>query len=342
MKKILYVSLMLLVILALTGCAPEKEKAASGTDASVKTEARLKAGLVVTGPANDGGWNEAALTGLQALEKELGFEIAYTDNIKQSDDESIIRGYAQQGFNLIIGHGWEYGEALQKVAADYPDLYFAQIGGDSGGSLPNLTSGVFRGGELSYLLGKLAAKMTKTNRTAFIGAMEIPTLVEEVETFRYTVPYINPAAKVDVVYTGTWTDVAKAKSTAEVLIDKGADVLIGINNNCDAGIIQAIEESGKDVMFLGWSGDWNKVSPDIVLTSGVQSVKNLLLIIGKMVKDDAFVAETVVYGVPENVQLLGTWSDRVPPEIRAEIEADWKKMNTGELKPEELKKLIGR
>ncbi len=331
MKKIILLALSFVMILAVAGCAPGKSA----------NEDKMKVGLVLTGPALDGGWNQSAYEGLMALESELGFEVAYTDNIKQSDDESILREYAQQGYDLIIGHGWEYGEALKKVAADYPDIKFAQTGGDAGGSYPNLTSGVFRSYELGYLLGELAAKMTKTNKVGFIGAMELPTIVAEVDTVKATVPFYNPNAKADVVYTGSWTDVAKAKETAKVMLEKGIDVIIGINNQCDAGIIQAIQESEKDAYFIGWSGDWNKAAPDKVLTSGVQSVKTVILLMGQMVKDDKFIAEMVEYGVPENAAILGTWSSVVPAGVKADIEASWTAINKGELNVDQIKAKVG-
>ncbi len=348
MKKVISLLLIAALSLALFGCAPPEDvipDAEPETGEEVNTDEpatkKFKAGLVLTGPALDGGWNQSAYDGLMALESELGFEVAYTDNIKQSDDEAIIREYAQQGYDLIIGHGWEYGEALAKVAADFPDVYFAQNGGDSGGSMPNLTSGVFRSYELGYLMGQLAAKMTKTNKVGFIGAMEIPTMVAEVDILKYAVPYFNPDASVDVIYTGSWVDVAKAKETAKVLLESDVDVIIGINNTCDAGIIQAIEESDKDAYFIGWSGDWNAANPEKVLTSGVQSVKNLMVIVGEMVVNDNFVAESVAYGVPENCQLLGTWSASVPENIKAEIVADWEAMNDGSLTIEQIKEMVG-
>lgn len=348
MKKLIVLLLITALVLGFAGCAPpeevipEAEKPAedAGSGDAV-ADAPIRVGLVMTGPAQDGGYNQAAYDGLMDLESEMGFEVAYTDNIKQSDDESIIREYAQQGYDLIIGHGWEYGEALAKVAADYPDIYFAQNGGDSGGSQPNLTSGMFRTSELGYLMAKTAAQMTKTNRVGFIGAMEIPTMAAEVETIQHAVPFFNPDAKVDVIYTGSWTDVAKAKETAKVMLDMGVDVIIGINNNCDTGVIQAIEESGKEAYFIGWAADWNPVAPDIVLTSGVQSVSNLMQIVATMVKEGKFEAKAGVYGVPEDCQLLGTWSDVVPEDVRQSVIEDWEAMNSGEKTIEDFQALVG-
>ena len=347
MKKIISVLLLMSMLFSLVACAPpevkETEPAATTDVATPEVPAKVyKVGAVFTGPALDGGWNEGCLKGVKALEAELGFEVAYTDNIKQSDDESVIRKYAEQGYDLIIGHGWEYGPALEKVAKEYPDLYFFQTGGDAGGKAPNLGAGIFAAGDISFLLSQVAAKLTKTNSTGFIASFELPTIAGEYAMMQSTVPFFNPEGKTEVIYTGSWTDVAKTKETAKVMIDKGVDVIFGINNACDVGTIQALQESGKDVFFLGWSGDWHDFGPDVVATSGVQSFEVLLNLVGKSVQDGTFEGKTKEYGIKEGASFLGTWSDKVPQNIIDEVMADQEKFKTGEYSLETVNKMIGK
>ncbi|MEI7884863.1 MAG: BMP family protein [Clostridia bacterium] len=347
MKKIIAVLLLMSMLFSLVACAPPEVKnaePAATTEAAVTPEAPAKVykvGAVFTGPALDGGWNEGCFKGLKIMQDELGYETHYTDNIKQSDDESIIRQYAEQGYDLIIGHGWEYGPALEKVAKEYPDLHFLQTGGDAGGKAPNLASGVFTTGELGFLLSEVAAKLTKTNSTGFIAGFELPTIVGEYDMMRYTVPFLNPKAKAEAIYTGSWTDVAKTKETAKVMIDKGVDVIFGINNACDAGTIQALQESGKDVFFLGWSGDWHDAGPDVVATSGVQSFGVILKLVGESVQKGTFEGKMKSYGIKEGASSLGTWSSKVPENVKNEVMADFEKFKTGEYTMETVNKMIG-
>lgn len=348
MKKLLALGLVLLMAVSVfAGCAPAAEAPAGEEPAGEEpageepAEEKMTAALLTSGPVNDGGWNTSAYDGLLQLESEYGFEISYTENVKQEDQLSIIRDYARKGYDLVIGHGFEYGDALTAAAGEFPDVYFAQVGGEAGGALPNLTSGVFRTGELGYVLGRLAAEVTEANKIGFVGAMEIPTLVDEVETIKATVAKFNPAASVTVAYTGSWTDIAAGKEAAKAMISQGVDVMLGIGDACDAGAIQAAEEADRHIWFVGWSGDMNLLSPTIVATSGVQSVPMLI---------NDFAAQMMageegragIYGIEEGAQPLGTWAADFPEDIKALIVEEHGKFISGEYTRNGIMEMLGR
>ena len=79
--------------------------------------------LLLPGSLNDGGWNAAAYAGLMEL-KDEGYEVAFTENIAIAGIEEAMRNYALEGFDLVIGHGFEFGEPAMRVAAEYPDVNF--------------------------------------------------------------------------------------------------------------------------------------------------------------------------------------------------------------------------
>lgn len=331
-RKLTFVIAMVLVVsLLMAGCAKPAPATAEPTPAAEPEKTTLKAAMLLSGPINDGGWNTDAYNGLLKL-KDMGYEIVYTENVQQADQESIIRGYAKQGFNLIIGHGFEYGDTLAKVATDFPDAKFLQIGGAATNG-KNLASGEFKLGELSYIVGGIAARTTKSNKVGFVGAMEIPTIQAEVETIMAQVPAVNPKATVTVAYTGSWTDINKGKEAALAQINNGVDVIIGIGDACDAGAIQACQEKG--VKFIGWSGDLNSLAPELVLTSGVQSVSGIVEGIGKDIMDNKFIPEHKVYGVKEGKQYLGTFSASIDPAVKEQALKDQEGIKNGSLKIKE-------
>ena len=136
-----------------------------------------------------------------------------------------------------------------------------QIGGTRGGEASNIASAEFRGYELGYIGGKVGADLTKTKKYGFVGASKIPTVTAEVEGIKAGVKESDPTIEVIDVYTGSWTDIAVGKKVAEQLINQGVDVILGISNACDAGVIQAIEEAnaaGANIQFIGWTGDFYK------------------------------------------------------------------------------------
>jgi basic membrane protein A len=332
MKRNKWVVMLLIFVFAFSvfsfGCGQKAAEAPKdGAGDAAKQPAKMKAALLLSGPINDGGWNTSAYEGLKQAESELGYEIAYSEKVQKADQESILRDYAKKGYTLIIGHGFEFGDALTAVSKEFPDIKFLNVGGSVSG--PNLASGEFRLGELSYVAGKLLALTTKTNKVGFVGAMEIPTIKAEVDTIKEVVPKINPKASVTVAYTGSWDDINKGKEAALAQIASGCDVLIGIGDACDAGAIQACQEKG--VKFVGWSGDLNSLAPDTVLTSGVQSVPNIIMYVAKAIVDGNFKGEHKVYGIAEGVQFLGTWAKDMDPKIKDELLKDMDDIKTGKL-----------
>jgi len=324
-KVVLTVLVMALLASGMVFAAGKKDAAPAA--AAPKAAATLKAAMLMSGPINDGGWNTSAYEGLTRLKDELGFEIAYSELVPQAEHLNILRNYAKRGYDIIFGHGFEFGESIAVVAAEFPNVKFYQVGGDV--KAANAGSGVFGTGELSYLMGKLAAKFTKTNKIGFVGAMAIPTVEIEVNMLRDTIKENNPKASFTVAYSGSWTDVVKGKEAALAQIANGVDVIVAIGDACDVGAIQAAEEKGAYV--IGWSGDFSSVSPNVVLTSGVQSVPELVYVQGKMVKDGTWKPEAKVWGIVEGVQFPGKWSSVVPAALQKEIMDDFEAIKAGKM-----------
>lgn len=337
-KLVTLITCFVLLLTFTVGCAKEAPKGeTTTTDASKPADEakpaegeskKLRAAMLLSGPINDGGWNTDAYNGLKECEA-MGFEIAYTENVTQADIDMVIRDYAKNGFDFIIGHGFEYGDSLATVAEEYPDIKFLQIGGSVENG-KNLASGEFRLGQLSYILAGIAARMTKTNKIGFVGAMEIPTIQAEVETLQRVVPEVNPNASVTVAYIGSWTDVNKGKEAAKAQINNGVDVIVGIGDACDAGALQACQEA-EGVYFLGWSGDFNKMDPKLVLTSGVQSVASIVSGVGKDILAGKFEAAHKVYGIAEGKEYLGVFSDTVPADIKEKALQEQEDIKTGKI-----------
>ena len=89
----------------------------------------LKAAVVMSGPINDGGWNTSAYEGLMMLKKDLGYTVAYIENVYRSERKERIRRFAEEGYDLIFGHGPEFGSALVEASGEFPETHFFNIGG---------------------------------------------------------------------------------------------------------------------------------------------------------------------------------------------------------------------
>ncbi|NLC40605.1 MAG: BMP family ABC transporter substrate-binding protein, partial [Clostridiaceae bacterium] len=120
-KRILALGIALLMLAGiLVGCGGKEPAKTEGPD----TGGVKKAALLLSGPANDQGWNAIAVAGLDALKEQHGVETAFMENVQVADMEAAYNDYASQGFDMVIGHGFQFGEPAAKVSVNYPDQFF--------------------------------------------------------------------------------------------------------------------------------------------------------------------------------------------------------------------------
>ncbi|MCY1150900.1 MAG: BMP family protein [Sphaerochaetaceae bacterium] len=265
MKK--FITIVLAIMLTLSGVF------ASGAQESAADDGTVKVALLLSGPANDQGWNAIAVAGLQAAQEKYGIETSIMENLGITDTEAAYRDYASQGYDLVIGHGFQFGAPAAKVSADFPNQYFMAT--ESASQTENMASYVTSCNEGAYIMGMLAAYMTKSNIVGVEGAMVQPSITKELEAFKLAVKEVNPDIKVLSVYINSYTDVTKGKEAAISMIDQGADVLYHVANQAGTGLIKACEEA--DILALGNSYDQNSISPNHVISSTSYDIPNVIV-----------------------------------------------------------------
>src|SRR3970040_2318413 len=82
---------------------------------------QLKIALVTDALFSDGGWGATAYTAAKQLETKYGHQVAYAESIAIPDIEATLRQYAEDGYDLIIAHGFQWGDPAVKVGKDYPN-----------------------------------------------------------------------------------------------------------------------------------------------------------------------------------------------------------------------------
>ena len=94
----------------------------------------LKVALLTDALFSDAGWGATAFNASQALKEKYGLELTTVENIAIPDIEPTLRDFADAGNNLIIAHGFEWGDPALRVGADYPDTKFVVFTGLTNGS----------------------------------------------------------------------------------------------------------------------------------------------------------------------------------------------------------------
>ncbi|MHB1404568.1 MAG: BMP family protein [Desulfitobacteriaceae bacterium] len=299
-KSFAWIALLLIVALLTVGCgtntkAPTTSNSSGSSNSGVS--AKLKVALILPGPINDNGWDAVAYQGLQNAQKDLGVDIAYRESVAPSDFESAFRSYAQQKYDLIIGHGNQFNDAAKAVAKDFPNTKFI-VTSSNISQAPNLGSINVLSYQVGYLGGIVAAYTTKTKKVAFIGGQEIPPIIDGGNGFVEGVKSVDPTIQVMKTNTGSFDDVAKAKETAKAFIQQGADVVLGDANQAGLGVIDAAKGAG--VFAIGYGGDQSNIAPQTVIASGLQIYPNAIPAIVKVVQNGKFEPKFYPMGVKED------------------------------------------
>ena len=179
MKLQLLAALALIVPLA--GCSnPAPTETAANNAITPKTS--FKVALLTSGDVNDQGWNQLADDGLKAIKKELGAQTTQQVTKTAADREPALRDLADQGYDLIIAHGFEYGDQVKAVALKYPKVKFVVVAGNVQ-QAPNVATLVPKLEDTTYLLGMAAGGMTKSNVIGLIGGMKLPVIASTFDAF---------------------------------------------------------------------------------------------------------------------------------------------------------------
>ncbi len=308
MKKLLAVILALsLVLVALVGCAGGNAEGNAGSK---------KAALVINGPVADGGWNANAWKGLEMAKEKYGYEIAISENVKQSDYEAAFREYANDGYTIIFANGFEFGDAVMNVQAEYPDVKFAVING--GIKADNVQSLVFDNYAAGYLAGAFEGYMTKTNKVGFVGGQEIPSITDCLAGLKVGVAAVNPAAEVVSTMADSWDDMVKGKEIASSQITAAnVDVLYSMASAVDTGVADGAKEKG--AFMIGQPNDKLDSLPGTIIGSVLSSTPDLVMVAMEDLEKGEFKGELISGNIKNGVVSLGKFGPEVPQDIQDKL-----------------------
>lgn len=249
MKKFLALILALVMVLSLAACG--NEPAESGNEDGAEEQAQVKVALL----SNQVGTNPflvQMVEGLNDYAAEKNLDVTNVEVADSAEYEENIRAFAEEGYNLIIGGGWESGEALAKVSAEYPETAFALI--DSSVDSDNVKCITYREQESYYLVGVVASLVADGEFHTFGGVHvnEGSGSWQGRYGFMEGVKSVDPDAEFIFNYTGSYDDPAKGKEYALQIAAQGAGFINASAAACNSGVFEAAAEkefytSGVDV-----------------------------------------------------------------------------------------------
>ena len=226
----------------------------------------FRVAFIYIGPVGDLGYTYAHDQGRIALAETVpNVETAFLENVPDTlaDSERAIRGYAEEGYDLIVATSFNYGPAVLSVAQQFPDIQFIHISGYQ--TAENVSTGFGKIEEPQYVSGYVAARMAETATLGYVGAFPIPEVIRGINAFTLGAQVANPDVTVQVVWTNTWFDPQLEAAAAQSLVDLGIEVIA--TNQDSPAPLQAAEAAGR--YAVGYNVDTSKLAPDAVLTSAV-------------------------------------------------------------------------
>jgi len=97
-----------------------------------------------------------------------------------------------------------------------------------------------------YVMGQIAAKMSKKGLAGYIVSFPIPEVIMGIDAFMLGAQSVNPNFKIKIIWVNSWFDPGKEGDAANVLINQGADVLVQQGRPIEAATVTATLEALPD------------------------------------------------------------------------------------------------
>ncbi len=334
-----------ILAIALSGCGQAPEP--TSTD-KVAGEVTAYCARMVTnsGGLEDRSFNQSTWEGLKQVKKDTGIDAQAIVSTSETDLAPNVVQAVDSGCQMVVTVGWDLAEATKEQAAANPDTHFVIV--DEQVAAENVKSMVFQTSEAAYLAGYLAAGVSRSGVVGTFGGGQQPPVTLFMDGFVDGVAAYNVAHGTQVkslgwdkatqtgVFTGDFEDVAKGKTTAQSLIDAGADVIMPVAAQVGEGAAAAALDENKLIIWVDNDG-YETLSPEfrsVVLTS---VLKNAGSAIREIVTDD-------VDGVFSSDAFIGTLANEgvglapfheqkaaVSPELSEEIDSLRQKIISGDI-----------
>jgi len=288
-----------------------------------------------TAGINDKSFNQTSYEGAKAA-KAAGYAstIEYLPAKSGADYAPNVQKFIDKGCTSIIGVGYLLGDAIGAAAAKNPKINFSLVDGWSGGA--NQKGITYKTDENSFLVGYMAAGMSKTGKVATYGGLQIPTVTIFMDGYANGVQYYNDVndAKVEVLgwnpatkkgtFLGSFDDTTKALSTSVAFEQQGADFIFPVSGNMQATTAgNSLKSAKSNVIWVDAAVmDTGKQYASVTPVSALKGLKEGVLATVKEAYDGKF-SNTPYVGTLKNkgvsIVITPSWSKKISAKLQAEV-----------------------
>ncbi len=291
----------------------------------VSTSSGFRVALILPGSENDRGWNQMARQALDMIAGQLGAHTSFVSRVSSSEFASRIDYFARDGYDVVICHGGEFEQAVAAAAKRFPNVYF--IVGGCPNEIPGAAAVEFMARDASFLVGVVAAQVSRTKTAAFVGASPVPTLQACYDGMAEGLRSV-PDAQVKPLpplWTNSWDSPTLAKEHAETAINSGADVLFQNVDAAASGVFEAVVAANRPqrpVWAFGCNSNQNALAPEVILGSVVIDVQRAYLDLARNAREGHRATGAIKLGLDGGyVDLVLSDHPSLTAAIRASVDA---------------------
>ena len=280
----------------------------SGAEGSSAQKGVLNVGLIFgSAGLGDKSFNDSAYAGLQEAQKQFNIRFQTVNFGSAASNLDALRLFARSDYDLVIGVAFENLATIQSVAQEFPQTHFALI--DAELQAPNVASVVYREQEGDFLMGVLAAMVSRTKYVGVIGGTDIPAIQRILSGFKQGVAYQDGSVRCFADFAGTFSDPSVGLTLALARYQEGADLIHNAASKTGLGIIQAAQQMNK--WTTGTSGDQRYLAPGNVLGNRPKRVDTAVQMLIRESSQGKFQAGVRSLGLKEEGLSLGPFDTSV-------------------------------
>lgn len=213
---------------------------------------------VICDPVGNNLFLTQAVDTAKSLSETYGYTLSLMECSDTDEWQSNYRAAVAEGYNLIIGVGWQSGELANEVATEYPDAAkYAVIDTDAGNE--NVYSISYNEEQAAYLMGVMAGlAFPEEELYGYVGCFDGAGSFKYRWGFAEGVKSVNPDAKFIFNFTNSYSDTSIAYEYAKQQAAAGATYIFGGAAAGNEGIFQAaleLAEAGTPIYSIAQDAD---------------------------------------------------------------------------------------
>ncbi|MEA1911811.1 MAG: BMP family ABC transporter substrate-binding protein [Spirochaetota bacterium] len=314
-------------------------------DQEAGSSTSLKVGMVTdAGTIDDKSFNQGTWEGILEAEKDMDITTKYLKPVGTTEADYLkeIGNLYDAGFRFMVTPGFKFETTIFAAQEKYPECKFVLIDGAPHNAdysvfntAANTVSIFFAEHESGFLAGVASALQIKEGEMGFIGGMEIPPVQKFNWGFQQGVAYANDnfgTAVVlnaeNIIYQGTFSDVAAGQQLAAQMYDKGVSVIFAAAGGVGVGAINEAKsraKSGEEVWIVGVDVDQYADGlfdgkKSIILTSAMKRIDTAAYDMVKAELSGSFPGgETLIFNAANNGVSIPAKNPNLDSDVEAKV-----------------------